>query len=232
MSNARDTPVDASEIRSRVEDMFAGKVAQLPDQEMDDLLGICAEETESELYESGLSSDYLQERFLYEGTPYILLRSLFHELSLSADDILFDLGSGYGRVVFYAGIVTRAQIIGVEIVPERIASSLSLRNTLRLERVDFIRANVLEYEYSRGTVFFLFNPFTKDTLHKVAQTLEHIANQKHIRIVSVAECAHFFDTLPWLHTTYTDGQRPFDIRIYRSHLQTETDAKKHFPFKN
>ena len=65
-------------------------------------------------------------------------------------------------------------------------------------------------DFSDGTVFFLFNPFTEDTLEEVSKALRKIAEEKRIRIVTWGPSVHYFSDQRWLKDTYIAG-RQFSI---------------------
>lgn len=128
---------------------------------------------------------YGNEQYEYQGTPYEFIADFLHVLDLGPEDVLYDLGSGYGRIPLYAALTTNCgKCKGIEIVPERVRISQNAARALLLLNVDFIQDNVQDYDFSDGTIFFLFNPFTWQTLEKVGEKFKKIVAQRKIQIVT------------------------------------------------
>ncbi|OQA03880.1 MAG: hypothetical protein BWY68_00610 [bacterium ADurb.Bin400] len=175
----------------------------LDDSVLDLILGINYEESEKELDRHKLRGQYGSEQYIYEGTPYDYIRYFLHILAPEQTDIIYDLGSGYGRVVLYGALTTTARYKGIELIPERVERCNTIKNKISIENADFIRSNVLDHDYSDGTIFFLFNPFATQTLYEVGQRLEEIANSHYIRIVSWGGPSNeFLSTQPWLRENH------------------------------
>lgn len=156
----------------------------LDDSRMDKLLGLDPLFAERDLNNHLLEERNGYEQYVYEGTPYNMIREFLHELCPSQNDIVYDLGAGYGRVLFYGALTTEAQYRGIEIVVERVAECKRILNKWNLDNITLIVSNVLEEDISDGTIFFLFNPFTYTTLVKTIAKIETAAKQHPIKIVS------------------------------------------------
>jgi len=111
-------------------------------------------------------------------TPYDVTRAIVKELELDDDDILYDLGSGYGRVVLYAGITTPAACKGVEMVEERVDLARQAQTALGLDNVEFKEGDVLQTDFSDGDVFYTYSPFSHETYEGVLAQLKDIANAR------------------------------------------------------
>ncbi|MFQ5952763.1 MAG: protein kinase, partial [Candidatus Omnitrophota bacterium] len=155
------------------------------DESVDWLLGLDSEQVEEVIDVESLRKKFGDEGYTYEGTPYYMLRDLVKALELKEDDVLKDLGSGYGRVAIYTGITSNAKkAVGVEIVPERANRSVEATQVLGLENVEFKSRNARDEDLSDGTVFFFFNPFKKASMETVGEKLKRIATERKIRVVS------------------------------------------------
>jgi SAM-dependent methyltransferase len=124
------------------------------------------------------------EQFNYEPTPYFYVRDFVRHLNPKPWQIVYDLGSGYGRVVLYGAMNSPAFFKGVEIVPERVRSADLIRQRLGIQNAEFYAGNVLDFDLSDGDTFFLFNPFSTDTLARVGKKLCKIAACKKIKIAT------------------------------------------------
>jgi len=134
---------------------------------------------------SPLKQKHGNEQYEYQGTPYEFIRDFLHAVRIKPEDVLYDLGSGYGRVPLYAALTSKnGQYKGVEIVPERVQISQKAAQFFQLKNVSFINSHILDSDISDGTIFFLFNPFTWQTLEKVGKKFKQIASHKKIRIIT------------------------------------------------
>lgn len=188
------------------------------DQDLDDLFRIKTEEAERNTNYAQLSEQHPNEELWQGGfrwTPYEVVRTMVKKLNMDDSDVLYDLGSGFGRVPIYTSLATYAQCKGIEIVPQRVAESIAVKNKLGVNNLEFIQGNVLEQDYSDGTVFFLFNPFSPQTLEEVNKKLRQLAETKKIRVVSLGPSTSFFNKQDWLKTIEPKDQ-PWCLTIYES----------------
>lgn len=152
--------------------------------QLDELLGIKPNKVEGYLNDSQLRNELGNEQFTYEGTPYDFIRSFLKVVKPTTNDIIYDLGSGYGRIVFYGASTTPAYYSGIEIVPERVLECQKIKKNLKIDNVDFVCKNVKYFNFSDGTIFFLFNPFCFDTLEIVIKKIEVAAMKRRLKITS------------------------------------------------
>ena len=193
----------------------------LDDEYIDELIGITPKKDRLEDYHS-YQNIFGVEQFIYEGTPYSTIREFLRIIKPSKDDIVYDLGSGYGRIIFYGALTTPAFYKGVEILPERIASCNKIRTKLKLKNAEFISRNVLEDDFKDGSVFFLFNPFYMETLEKVGEKLKKIARTKKITIASWGGTSdEYFEEQHWLKPIY-----PEEELFYNTRLRIFTSTRK------
>jgi SAM-dependent methyltransferase len=193
----------------------------LNDHCLDSLLGIQSDSTETTINRQDLDHFYGIEQYKYEGTPYEFIRWFLHVLDPSNKDIVYDLGSGYGRVPLYGALTTQATYKGIEIVPERIAEARAIKRRFAINNVEFLQGNVIDFDYSDGTIFFFFNPFIESTLKLVIESLQKTARKRRIIIVSWnGLTTDQFCFLPWLHqlTLESEDGSPLHpkIRIFES----------------
>ncbi|MBI2119452.1 MAG: hypothetical protein HYT97_07500 [Elusimicrobia bacterium] len=191
----------------------------LSDPIMDWILNMNVEWVETTTNYRVLQDRFAMEQVTYEGTPYHKIRELLPALNLSSSDTLYDLGSGYGRLPLYAAMTTKiGKVKGVEISLERVAESNRVKNQLGLENVEFIPSNVRDYDFSDGTVFYLFNPFNDETLGIVVNKLKETAQKKKIRIISWGRSTSYFNQQDWLKPIATVGSGPWPMVLYESML--------------
>ena len=138
------------------------------------------------------------ESVFYQPTP---ARHIFHLISSAAitkADTLIDLGSGLGHVPLLASICTGASSIGIELDPTWIASAAQCANTLNLRNVTFLAQDARQADLTRGTVFYLYTPFTGSTLQSVLNLLRTEASLRPIRIGTFGPCTLVLCEEAWL----------------------------------
>jgi len=118
----------------------------------------------------------------YRGTSsahYYYLSKLFaeHNIHISPDDVLIDVGCGKGRVLNFwlkKGLTNR--MVGIEI-DERWASFAAKRLT-KYPNVEVLCGDAFEVMPKEGTIFFIFNPFTKETTQRFKEHLETLGGRE------------------------------------------------------
>jgi SAM-dependent methyltransferase len=170
------------------------------DRELDEILGTRSKDNEKDIDRDWLISEYGMEQYLYEGTPYDYIRYIIHKLKPKQEEVIYDLGSGYGRLVLYGALTTRATYRGVEIVPERVLAAERAKNNLGLRNAEFYQGNVVDLDISGGDIYFLFNPFFHETLESVGKKLKDIAQKGKIKIITWGGASNeFFEEQEWLN---------------------------------
>ena len=122
------------------------------------------------------------EMVYYQPTPARIVLDMVDRLSLSPQDVVYDLGSGLGRVVCLVALVSEACGIGVEFEPAYAAHAQRSARELGLARAAFVNADARDVIYADGTVFFLYTPFKGAILQRVVELLRHEAGKRRIRV--------------------------------------------------
>lgn len=106
----------------------------------------------------GVAVDSLYETDVpYVATPQKVVRRMLEVAEVGANDVVFDLGSGDGRILLTAAQQYGASGVGVEIVPELVAQARSHARLAGVsDRVTFRRHDLFETDLSRATVVTLY----------------------------------------------------------------------------
>jgi hypothetical protein len=152
----------------------------------------------------------------YQPTPARHILQFIRLSALTESDTLVDLGSGLGHVPILASILTGAQCIGIEAQQTYISSARDCAAALHLHRVKFIHQNASEANLAAGTVFYLYTPFTGNTLKMVLQNLHNISKQQVITICTLGPCTLTVANEPWLAAT--PAPDPDQITLFRSRI--------------
>ncbi len=140
----------------------------------------------------------LPEMMFYQPTP---VRHILHMMKASAladGDVFVDLGSGLGHVALLASMVTGAQTLGIEVEAAYVASAQECAQNLNLSRVRFIHEDARTADLSRGTVFYLYSPFTGSILSDVLGKLEKESTRRPIKICALGPCTCTLADESWL----------------------------------
>ena len=108
-------------------------------------------------------------------TPQKRVRRMLEVARVTSDDVLYDLGSGDGRIVVMAAAEFGATAIGLEIDPLRVRwSRLSIRRRGLQERAKVLRKNFFKVDLSNATVVTLYQGYeiNKKIGDKLAQDLK------------------------------------------------------------
>ena len=90
-------------------------------------------------------------------TPYPTVRALLELAGVTSKDVVYDLGSGDGRIVITAARERGARGVGVEIDPALVAESRATARRLGLtERVRFVEQDIFQTDLGEATVVTLY----------------------------------------------------------------------------
>jgi hypothetical protein len=134
----------------------------------------------------------------YVPTPTRVIFALLEHVSLSADDVFYDVGSGLGRVPLLVGLLTAAQAKGIEIEPAYCAYAQERARSLHLTQVTFINRDACHAGYADGTVFFLYTPCTGHMFQAVLDRVHEETCTRPITIAAYGLCTTYVAQQSWL----------------------------------
>ena len=121
----------------------------------------------------------------FEPSPIEVVERMLQLANVTADDVVYDLGSGDGRIVILAATRYGARGVGVEIDPQLVAFS---RREAKRSRVDhlvtFVNADALTVDVSAATVVTLFltrqgNLLLRPKLHRELRLGTRVVSYAH-----------------------------------------------------
>lgn len=136
----------------------------------------------------------------------------------SASDLVFDLGSGSGKLALTVGASSHAQVRGVEFVDTYVADAVRGATRLGLGNVGFTCADVRDVDLAAGSIFFLYYPFHGPVAETVAGTLGALGRDKPITIYAsgpVRAYGEYFLAQPSLSLVERRGEFG-DVMVLRS----------------
>jgi len=93
----------------------------------------------------------------YVPTPWVIVDAMLKLADIRADDVVYDLGSGDGRLVITAAKRYKARGVGVELQPELIElANAGAKKEEVADRVKFIQGDLFETDIREATVVTLY----------------------------------------------------------------------------
>ena len=184
--------------------------ARCPERTVASLLGIEPErETMTELI--GELQRHGTQHLVFEPASFRDIREIVTALGLGRDDIVYDLGAGYGHFVCYGACVTDARFEAIEIVARRCAAIERAATRIGLTSVRVRQADAEAAPLGRASVLFLNSPFFAE---KAERFLARLATQRPwrpLRIVAMNNIVRQFRGSPH----FTEIQTKARIAAYR-----------------
>ena len=146
------------------------------------------------------------EMVFYQKTPARIIFELVQKAGFTKDDVFFDIGSGLGQVAMLVNLLTGIRTVGVEFDPAFCKYSEECAITLGLQDVAFFNVDAREADYSEGTVFFMYTPFSGKMLQGVSDLLRKESLKRQVRIITYGPCTAEVARQDWLH--YTSEAEP------------------------
>jgi len=150
----------------------------------------------------------------YVLTPMVVVEKMLEMAEVDSSDVVYDLGSGDGRIVITAAKKYGARGVGIDIDPRRILESRANAKKAGVEnRVEFRLQDVTEADFSEATVVTLYlltssnvlmSPFLEDQLKPGSYVVSH-----NYKILGWEE-----KEVNFLMLTGEDGKR-YSIYLYR-----------------
>jgi precorrin-6B methylase 2 len=133
----------------------------------------------------------------YIPTPQVVVEKMLEAGHVKSGDVVYDLGSGDGRIVITAALKYGAKAVGVEIRPDLCRQAQEKIRALGLQdRVSMIEGSALRVDLSGANVVTMYlltssNDRLKPNLEKYLKTGAHVvSNQFPIRGWKPAEVVH------------------------------------------
>jgi SAM-dependent methyltransferase len=115
---------------------------------------------------------------------------------LGADTTFVDLGSGLGKVVLLAALLTGARCYGVELDPLLVAHAQSAAAALSLAKAHFIEGDIRTVSLPPSDVYYMYIPLIHST-----ELVERLQEQAAHRKILVFASALDLKRLPWLRAS-------------------------------
>jgi SAM-dependent methyltransferase len=177
----------------------------------DAILGVSTLGTRAGDYPDSRSAH--DDSFWYESKSYYLNFLYLRSVGLNANDVVYDIGCGAGRLLFVAALHGVKRCVGVELSKGLSERARINASKLRLPHppIQIIQGDASKEDYSDGTVFLFCNPFGTATLHAVLERIRAglKTNPRKIRLMYIhPESDHLalFAKCDWMKKT---GEKTF-----------------------
>ncbi|MBS1972111.1 MAG: SAM-dependent methyltransferase [Bdellovibrionales bacterium] len=164
---------------------------------------------------------------LYEGagigvqSSYSTLLNALREINPARGTRFIDLGSGYGRAGLVIGLLRPdIDFIGYEYVPHRVEiANSSVKNFNMQSHVHFYAQDLaaLDFKVPEADIYYMYDPFTKETYKYVLDQLQEIGRHRRITIATKGNARDWMDEFSnragWLPVQEMDGG---NLCLYRS----------------
>jgi len=157
------------------------------------------------------------EMVFYQPTPARHIFDLIERAALTERDVLVDLGSGLGHVPLLVAACTPARTVGIEIESAYVASARCCAAGLDLARASFVAQDARCADFTQGTLFYLYTPFSGSILRAVLDALAAQAQRRPVRVCTFGPCVMSVAQERWLEAEDdVDAQR---ICLFRSNFR-------------
>ena len=125
----------------------------------------------------------------FHKTPAKVILELTDTHRFTSSDIFYDLGSGLGQVAILVHLLTGIPSRGIEIEPAYCEYARGNAAALQLSEVLFIHADARTADFSEGTVFYMYTPFTGEIMATVLKRLRAESVRRPISIFTYGPCS-------------------------------------------
>ncbi|HEX3747070.1 MAG TPA: methyltransferase domain-containing protein [Bryobacteraceae bacterium] len=146
-------------------------------------------------------------------TPPSVVERMLEVAHVKASDVVYDLGSGDGRIVIAAAQKFGAKAVGVEMLPDRCRQAQARIHELGLDdRASIVEGNVFHVNFSPATVVTMY--FMTDSNERLRPNLEKylkpgtrvVSNQFPIKGWKPLEVEHVKDGMVYTIYLYEVGK--------------------------
>lgn len=155
-----------------------------------------------------------------ERTPASIILELIDQLTLTDQDVLIDLGSGLGHVLYLFRFLTPVTCIGIEIERMYHEAALRVAKAFRFNKLTLINNDVRECDFDQGTILFMFSPFSDHVLETVLQKLKRLGQQNPICLCSYGNITTRLHQENWLKIREPEMAHPYKAAIFSVNVRT------------
>ena len=164
----------------------------------------------------GQTLDLEPEMVYFQKTPARIIFELAEKVQLNKADVFYDLGSGLGQVVMLVNLLTGTIAKGVEFEPMFCDYAKHCAQELNLFDARFINDDARQADYSNGTVFFMFTPFTGTIMQDVLERLKQESLTREIKVITYGPCTPTVAQQTWLNCPEPMHNNIYKLAVFSS----------------
>lgn len=138
------------------------------------------------VHQERVKTHYSQDNFTYGEIPYSVGKEIVRIAGITAQDVVYDLGCGRGKFLFFVNIFTGAMCIGVDLLPTYISIAEKITEKLGLKKIHFFEEDILDVDLRTASVVFIHGTcFCEDLRDGIAQKIDELKSGS--RLISITK---------------------------------------------
>jgi SAM-dependent methyltransferase len=149
----------------------------------------------------------------YGETPLVVMQQIANSAGITAEDCVYELGSGRGRTCFWLALYLGCETVGIEFVPHFVSKANAIATLFGVKKCTFRLEDMCKADLKDATVIYLFGTCLKDEeILKLIRSFSHLKKGTKIITISYALTEYSSDanfelvqefevTFPWGQTT-------------------------------
>lgn len=127
-----------------------------------------------------------KEVFYGDTWPYTIFKFV-QSIPISKEDVLFDLGSGIGRMSFWFQKISQCKVVAIEKVPYFVQKAKEVQKKVGNQNITFLKEDLLETNYESATlIYFYCSSFDDETILKLLKKWKSLKKGARILTTSFA----------------------------------------------
>ncbi len=102
--------------------------------------------------------------YTYGETPLTTLDRIARKCGILSKDVVYEVGCGSGRTLFWLRHFVRCRAVGVDYQPTFIRRANRVKQWRHLDQVDFLLEDMLQTDYRKATVLYLYGTCLEDAM--------------------------------------------------------------------
>tara|TARA_B100000575_G_scaffold279972_1_gene268929 strand:+ start:2179 stop:2802 length:624 start_codon:yes stop_codon:yes gene_type:complete len=141
--------------------------------------------------------------------------NIFNNIIFNKNDVVYDLGSGGGKLLIYIYLKYKLNCVGIEIIEKRHNKAIEIfkkyKNNKQKNMIEFLQNDFFNIDFSKGTIFYMHNTtWDNKILNKIINKILNESNMKYI--ISARSCLH--DKLKLYKTITVDWSWKKNSNLY------------------
>lgn len=138
------------------------------------------------VHQERIKTHYSQDNFTYGEIPYSVCREMVKISGITERDVVYDLGCGRGKFLFYVNLATGATCIGVDLLPTYIAIAEKITDKLGIKKIHFFEEDILDVDLRTASVVFIHGTcFSEELREGIIQKVDEL--REGTRLISVTK---------------------------------------------